>query len=200
MTEEEKQAAEAAKAAEGNEEAGKENKGGPSDEFKAKRLEKELEDAKKELAILRDQNKGGDEEDGDDSLEDLYRERETDKVVADVNEEISKLPKTLQEKIKSDPFNAAWFDEREFKFESLGKKVDNPKVKYAIASEVAKKSIKEFAKNYLEETGGSTKTEEKGLGINPTLDKNSGKGGTEDLWNLSDEELLARRNAIKGNK
>lgn len=186
---------------------GQNDSSGTNKDAQVERLRRERDEWKEkaEKALDATDKDNGNDDDGadDDSLEDDYREIGTDRVISEVSTDIEKLPKTLQEKIKDNPFNPAWFDEKEFKYESLGKKVDSPKVKYAIASKIAAKSIKKFTEDYLEENGGEKDNADgdKGTGINPPRDKNSGNNDANvDLWQLSDEELIARRNAIRAGK
>jgi hypothetical protein len=175
-----------------------EKNGGPSDEQKMLRLERELAEAKEREARYKSayeqgnqgSNDGSDDDDNQFSQErdSFYREKAQDAAVREIGAEIDKLPKPLQERIKNDPFNSAWTDPKILEYELIGVDLNDPKAKMEAAKRAAIKSIPQFAEGFSEKQESSA--EQQGFGNNPPLDQgNSFSSGGKGLEFLSDEEL-----------
>jgi hypothetical protein len=184
---------------EGEVETPKETQGGPSDEFKMKRLEqKNLELAEKirrneEKEKAREEESLTPEEKFTTEQEGFYREKTGGEITLELSKDIEKLPKALQERIKADPFNPAWLDAKTLEFELYGVDADDAKAKYAAVKKAALKSIPEFVAGFGTEEKLDNK--EDSFGTNPPLaEKNSMTGG-KDLWQMTDEELIALKKA-----
>ena len=176
--------------------------GGPSDEFKMMRLEKEKAELSERLKRIEEQRQSEldatltPEEKFTTEQEGFYRERTADTISKELATEIEKLPKALQDRIKADPFNTAWLDEKTLEFELYGIDATDPKAKYEAVKKAALKSIPEFVAGFGVESKPTQK--EGSFGTNPPLNQVNAMTGGKDYAMMSDEELVSLRNAMKG--
>lgn len=177
-----------------------EPKGGPSDEWKAKRLEQENKTIKERLEKMENHLKK--QEDSNIPLEDrfakeqeqFYREKASHQVLSELKDELGKIPEALAERIKQDPFNEAWLDRKTLEYELLGVNRKSPKERYEAAVIAAKKSLPEFIAGITPQPAQTEANKEetsKGtVGNNPPIEQNNQFGG-RDLWQVPTEELKA---------
>ena len=176
--------------------------GGPSEEWKLKRLEQERNEAIEKLKRLEEAKKA--EENSNKSEDEIFTEEQEvfyrDKAVENINKELSseieKLPKALQERIKADPFNPAWTDEKTLEFELYGVDSDNPKERFEATQRAALKSIPEFVAGFAE--GQPQVKEVSNFGTNPPTGQTNPMTGNKDLWQMTDDELIALKKAREG--
>lgn len=175
-----------------------EQKGGPSDEMKMQRLEKELAEAREQRDKYKsayDGNVSSDNSDDgeiDQERDNFYREKAADSVTRELSAEIDKLPKAIKERIEKDPFNSAWTDPKVLEYELIGTDLNNPKEKFEAAKRAAIKSIPHFIESVVTTT--TTEDSKKSIGNNPAVDQSKGAVAGRDVWDLvnNDPEEAAR--------
>jgi hypothetical protein len=177
--------------------------GGPSDEFKMKRLEQERNEIAEKLQRLEAKRKAQEEasltpeERFTSEQESFYRDKTSETITKELSKEIEKLPKPLQDRIKADPFNTAWLDEKTLEFELYGVNAEDPKAKYEAVKKAALKSIPEFVAGFGTEAAPAAKQEES-FGTNPPVSQGNAMTGGRDYAQMSDDELRKLSAAMKG--
>jgi hypothetical protein len=154
--------------------------------------EEKLEEAKK---AEENSNKSEDEIFTEEQ-EVFYRDKAVENINKELSSEIEKLPKALQERIKADPFNPAWTDEKTLEFELYGVDSDNPKERFEATQRAALKSIPEFVAGFAE--GQPQVKEVSNFGTNPPTGQTNPMTGNKDLWQMTDDELIALKKAREG--
>lgn len=170
-----------------------EPKGGPSDEMKMQRLERE----NAELKEQRDKykavyEKADDTTSSDDSAADPEVNEKLDKsfkliasreVSDELKSDLDKLPAGLKERVQKDPFNPAWTDPKVLEYELIGVDLNDPEAKFEAAKRAAIKSIPQFVESVAPST--STTTEDKDtVGNNPAVDQTRANDAGRDVWDL----------------
>jgi len=167
-----------------------ENKGGPSDEMKMQRLEKELQEAKEQRDKYKSVYEKGDTDSTDnqedtevnDKLDKSFKAIASKEVTEELRDSLSKLPDAIRERVKSDPFNPAWTDPKVLEYELIGVDLNNPEEKFEAAKRAAIKSIPQFVESV---APTATVAEDKsGIGNNPAVDQSKGNEAGRDVWDL----------------
>lgn len=183
-----------------------EHQGGPSDEFKMKRLEEDarkLREEKERLAqekeeLLESQRLAERRTMSDDDRfkadrDDFYRDKAKAETLNSVD--LEGLPESVKNRISEDPFK--WVDKDVLQFELMKVDTDDPAQVWEATAKAAKKSLPNFLADMKVPAGEGEAGKDKAHGSNPASQEGESLTDPDSLWGMDMDELNKLRKTLK---